>query len=280
MVPVTADAGTKRYLSAVVHEKKLYVIGGQADGRMLNSMEVFSPQDSTWATWFQCPPMQTKRSLHGAAVAEGKIFVIGGFDGMRDLATCEWYDSANLAWNWADRMSVGRSYFACAATKTRIYAIGGQDRLSHTDRVHKTVEAFELYSDRWFPMPELSKSRLGAAAAVLTNENGQTVIYVCGGSDGVDVLTSVEVFNEETEEWSQAPPMNTPRLSHVAVVIDNKLYVLGGSDGVNPVDTFEVFDPVEGQWSLVMKMGGLSSSVKDAVHSMLDQAIGEEEEEG
>ena len=108
-------------------------------------MQVLDPFNSSWAQWFTKPPMAVKRTMHGAAVAEGKLYVSGGFDGVRDLSSAEFYDPRRVpkelrraavfawkmsvwrsdAWSSIDSMSVRRSYHVMAAVKGNVYAIGG-----------------------------------------------------------------------------------------------------------------------------------------------------------
>lgn len=254
----------RSYLAVAVSDKLIYAIGGGADNRMLNTMEVFDVEKNAWVVWFSMPPMQSKRMQHAAIAAEGKVFVAGGFDGTRDMATFECFNSALNEWAWLDSMFVRRSYLAMTLAKGHLFAIGGQDRLSGAARAHSTVEAFDLFSERWYERPPLQVPRIAPAAATLVSESGEEVVYVCGGSDGEEVLASVECYTASSDGgcWSSAPPMHTPRLSHAVAVFRNKLYVLGGSDGHGPLDTFECFDPQEGRWSPPMRMGSLPGPVK------------------
>lgn len=77
----------RTYPQTVFLDGRIFAIGGSADGRTLNTIEVFDPVENVWTYWFSMPPMQIKRTLHGAAVGNGKIFVCGGFDGTRDMNT-------------------------------------------------------------------------------------------------------------------------------------------------------------------------------------------------
>jgi len=249
----------RAYLSAVTVDGSIYAIGGSSDGRTLNTIEVFDPEKNQWEYWFQMPPMQTKRAMHASAVGGGKLYVCGGFDGMRDLATVEAFDPRTNVWARASNMDTGRSYLACAPTQGFIYAIGGQNRLSDSGpRAHSTVEVFDLYSERWNEAPAMKTGRLGLAASTVLGTDDQEYIYAIGGSDGENVLNTVECFNprggpEQRGVWSEAPPMHMPRLGHSAAVVDNCIYVIGGFDGKFPLDTIECFNPLTNRWSVMMK---------------------------
>lgn len=248
----------RAYLSVDELDGKLYALGGSADGRTLNTFEVFNPKDLQWEQWFCKPPMSTKRTVHAAAVAEGKLYVTGGFDGIRDLNSVEFYDPKTNSWSASiDSMNTCRSYHALASCAGSIYAIGGQERKARgaEPRGHCSVEAFELYSERWLPVPDMSTPRIGPSAAVMTDEESNEFIYVCGGSDGEEVLTSCEVFDPKEGAWHSIEPFSVPRLSHVSAVIDGKLYVFGGFDGKVPLDTYECYDPATKTWSPPLPMG-------------------------
>jgi len=263
----------RAYLSTVELSGRIYAIGGSADGRTLNTLEVYYPNENTWAQWFTMPPMQTKRTLHGSAVGGNRIFVAGGFDGTRDLTSVECYDPATNAWSWKSRMGIGRSYLALTAVGDSIYAIGGQDRRSESGpRAHGEVEVLDLYSERWNLVAPLNTGRLGLAAAVLIDEEGVQFVYVCGGSDGSKVLNSTEKFNVTEGTWTEAPPMNIGRLGHAAAVVDNRLYVFGGFDGNVPLDTFECYDPKTQHWSPLMKMAALPPLVRETATAAASEA--------
>ncbi|CAK9050320.1 unnamed protein product [Durusdinium trenchii] len=256
---VPAMLARRTYATACELEGKIYVVGGSADGRTLNTFEVLDPESNEWDQWFTKPPMGTKRTMHGAAVAGGRLYVSGGFDGIRDLASAEMYDPRSNSWSSSmDAMSVPRSYHVMVSTGDKVYAIGGQERQVKDEqkpRAHQSIEAFELYCERWLPMPPMSVGRIGAAATTFQDEQGDHLIYVTGGSDGDQVLSSGEVFNPRLETWQELPPMTVPRVGHCSFAIEGRVYVVGGMDGKVVLDTYEVFDLSEKSWSLPQHLG-------------------------
>lgn len=63
----------------------------------------------------------------------------------------------------------------------------------------------------------------GAGVAVV-NE----VIYVCGGYDGTNHLSSVESFNTQTNHWTMLHQMVVPRCYVGACVLRGQLMVVAG----------------------------------------------------
>ena len=62
--------------------------------------------------------------------------------------------------------------------------------------------------ESWLP----SAGRVGVA--VLSNQ-----IYAIGGYDGLANLSSVEIYNPETQEWTPAPPLISHQGGVVVAVI-------------------------------------------------------------
>jgi len=262
----------RAYLQTVCLEDRIFAIGGSADGRTLNTIEVFDPARNSWEYWFTMPPMQTKRTLHGAAIGNGKLFVCGGFDGMRDMPTVECYDPHANSWQTKNvwNLPIGRSYLALCTCGNKIYAVGGQDRGRDTGpRAHEHVDVFDLYSERWSPIAPLATGRLGLTASHIVHDE-KDYLYVCGGSDGSDVLNSVEIYDVEENAWTAAPPMGEPRLGHAAAVLEGKLYVIGGYDGKDTLDTFECYDPAKGCWGPVLKISidATTPDISEALQTM------------
>ena len=69
---------------------------------------------------------------------------------------------------------------------------------------------------------------------------------VTGGTDGTADVTSAEVYDPATGQWSLTASMSTARLAHAAVLPNSgKVLVAGGVNG--PPNTFpesaELYDP-------------------------------------
>jgi len=74
-------------------------------------------------------------------------------------------------------------------------------------------------------------------------------IYVCGGTDGGQMLSSVDRFNPVAGAWEVAVNMPQAREGAAAAGVEGKLYVCGGTDGAVPLNSIECFDPVSSGWA-------------------------------
>lgn len=101
-----------------------------------------------------------------------------------------------------------------------------------------------------------SRSRVGVAVV-----NG--LLYAIGGYDGQSRLSTVEVYNPETDGWTRVSSMNSQRrlvqsspprpaqltnrgvlLSAMGTaVVDGHIYVCGGYDGKSSLSSVERYSP-------------------------------------
>ena len=56
-------------------------------------------------------------------------------------------------------------------------------------------------------------------------------LYAAGGYDGTHSLSSVEVFDPQTNAWTELAPMSTTRKEFGLVAAQGQLYAAGGYGG-------------------------------------------------
>ncbi|XP_053733547.1 kelch-like protein 6 [Synchiropus splendidus] len=103
--------------------------------------------------WIQIEPLTTGRWRHKMAVLGGKVYALGGFDGLQRLDSVEAYDPFHNRWTEVVPLAEGVSSCAAATFDRWIYVIGGgpNGKLA-TDK----VQCWEAGSDGWelrAPMP-------------------------------------------------------------------------------------------------------------------------------
>ncbi len=113
---------------------------------------------------------------------------------------------------------------------SRIYAIGGQDRVPPPFLGITNVEIFDPATNSWSfgaPMPT-PRYNLGIATT-------GGLIYAIGGYNTVNT-NAVEVYNPKTDTWTELPAMPTPRNNLAAVAAGGRIYAIGGNlSGASPV---------------------------------------------
>ncbi|EPY24642.1 kelch domain-containing protein 3 [Strigomonas culicis] len=90
----------------------------------------------------------------------------------------------------------------------------------------------------WAHVPPKGARPPAACCHSLTNYKNQSLILFGGGSTEL-ISNRVYVFDLQTEAWREVPTINSeivqPRVSHSAVIYEDKLIVYGGQDLHNPI---------------------------------------------
>uniref|UniRef100_A0A182IVR7 Kelch-like protein diablo n=1 Tax=Anopheles atroparvus TaxID=41427 RepID=A0A182IVR7_ANOAO len=88
------------------------------------------------------------------------------------------------------------------------------------------------------------------------------LIFAVGGlTKNGESVSTVEIYNPTTKEWSMGEAMTMLR-SRVGVAVTNgKLYAFGGFNGTERLSTVEIYDPRQHRWSQGMPMQCKRSAV-------------------
>ena len=103
--------------------------------------------------------MSKGRTALSCASLNGELYVLGGYDGVGRLSSCEKYNFTTNQWTLLANMECPRSSFATCVFDTKILAFGGM-----TDQ----VEAYDESEDRWTKCNEMANIRTGHCAVVVS----------------------------------------------------------------------------------------------------------------
>jgi N-acetylneuraminic acid mutarotase len=195
-------------LSAVVVGSKIYAIGGAKNPSYstpelrpnvpvenVATNEVF---DTATGSWSSAAPMLTARNHHGAALIDGKIYVVGGRIGStfiiglsNNVSTNEAYDVAKNTWSSVLGMPTPRSGLGVAALNGRMHVVGGEAYLNDLVGTYRTHEAYDPKTNSWQRLPPMPTPRHGLAVAEIGGKmyavSGSNVAGGGGPHEGVKV---------------------------------------------------------------------------------------------
>ena len=220
----------------------IYVVGGLDQyGNAMDVVEVYSTHNDTWKSVAPLP-----RELHHAAAAgfNGKIYVIGGFISSEWIPTNQLfiYDPIKNKWSEDRPMPTARGALTALFVKGDLYAIGGQ-----SNKVLNTNEVYDTASGKWVTKAPMQIARHHAASASVDNK-----IYVIGGrttlSSATENVNANEVYDTQTEKWTEAKPMPSERSGNWATSIDKSIFVLGGEDLSRTYGNNEEYDTETNTW--------------------------------
>ena len=99
--------------------KALLVIGGQAP-KAIRSVEFYDLKEQKW---YVATDMPSRRCRAGLVLLEGKVYVVGGFNGSLRVKTVDVYDIQTDQWTTGVSMEARRSTLGVAVLNNLIYAV-------------------------------------------------------------------------------------------------------------------------------------------------------------
>ncbi|MFA6374226.1 MAG: kelch repeat-containing protein, partial [Candidatus Paceibacterota bacterium] len=209
-------SGMAAYVSGYV-----YFIGGQSSV-LTGSNKRYSPSSDSWTDRAAMP---TPRRSAAAAVANGKIYIFGGYvsAGAGWTNINEEYNPGTNNWTTKAPMPSSRMAMGAATVNNKIYVIGGI--LSTTGSATNRNEEYDPATNTWTTKAPMPTARYHTYPVVYDNK-----IYVIGGY-GSSWLTVNEVYDPATNTWATANSMPQAVSDAVVAMANNKIYVMGGYDG-------------------------------------------------
>ena len=125
--PVRAQHGCA--LVEYYGEQGIMVVGGDSGGTRLRDVR-FLPLDGPSQEWRKVKDLKTARwGRPGVAIVGGRINVAGGWDGVKDLDTVEYFDETQNVWlKTSSRLQTERRWFASSPISIRLFPKCAQRR--------------------------------------------------------------------------------------------------------------------------------------------------------
>ncbi len=274
----------RQEIYAEVNGGLIYTLGGLAD-RAQSVLDDFLAYDPVRDEWRELTPMPEARHHITLAVADRRIYGIGGFTGgfpnWKPMDTVFVYDFDAGSWSETTPLPVARGEHISETVDGKIYVIGGRigrtpaaaTYQEHIDTV--SVDVFDPQTAVWSKAADAPTARNSAASAVIDGR-----IYVVGGRhydiehDGGAVnvnLAVLEVFDPQTGTWETKAPMPRPSGGISAAVVNGKLLVFGGEQWTPTklvIASAWLYDPAMDQWSPL-------PNLKTPRHGTAAAAVGE-----
>jgi hypothetical protein len=195
-------------LTATAIGNKIYAIGGAKNPSYstpelrpsvpVENVAVNEVYDIEKQTWSTARPMLTARNHHGAALIDGKIYVVGGRIGStfiiglsNNVSTNEVYDPVKDTWASVLGMPTPRSGIGVAVLKGRMHVVGGEAYINDLVGTYRTHEAYDPKTNTWERLEPMPTPRHGVAVAEVGGRmyavSGSNVAGGGGPHEGVNV---------------------------------------------------------------------------------------------
>ena len=245
---------TMQEFAVVSDGKFLYTVGGRANGEAATALDSLLRVDpnATRAIWrsTSLAPMPVGECGANAVYLNGRIYVPGGLSAKNQvLIRHQVYDIAANSWDQATDVPVAMTNFATTADEERgVYYVTGGTEASSLNMPVSKVRRFDPASNRWSELPPMNEARYGHEAALIDGR-----LYVAGGSGSSGVLTSGEVYDFSTGQWTAIAPLNHSRVfAQSATGTDTEgnplWFLIGGWDSSQTLPRVEVYDLRHNRW--------------------------------
>ena len=176
---------------ATIDGTHIYAFGGIANGKTVNSTEVFDTTTNIWMTLEPTSNMKIARSEMGTATIGTHIYAFGGIAKGETVNSTEVFDTTTKIWMTLEptsNLNSARSSMGIVTIGTKIYAFGGYETTSYS--VLYSTEVFDTNTKVWSTLG--ATSNLNSARYNMGTATKDTKIYVFGGSV-LDVLPFVNI---------------------------------------------------------------------------------------
>eukprot|EP00971_Amphidinium_carterae_P210840 4183635-Amphidinium_carterae.1 len=210
----------RAFASAAIVEDHVLALGGHA-GEVIGYLATTEQFSATGIggckEWSMSAAMhQARADLAAATSAQGQVYVVGGRDGARVLASVETLPNLQAEWHPLPCLKQPRARCIAAAPanmQVDLLVAGGFD----DSRYLASVESFRHEECCWTQLGPLKVPR--AAAAALCWEEG---VLVFGGEQAGDLVTSVEALNSAAEQWIHWADLPIARSGFGAAVVNGE----------------------------------------------------------
>jgi len=251
-----------RYGHAAAASGDILLVSGGSDGTGYKSDVWYAPFTASGVpgTWTRTRSLPGARYGHASAALNGRLYVIGGYDGTaaRDEVWSAPISSSGSLGAWAAEAALPQPLYAHAAVivDDRLYVLGGYGSMV-SDKVWSTKFNSDGTLTGWSDSGTLPGGRYALAAAVVVS-TGSARICVSGGNDGAAARSEVWTAGMDAAgkliDWKSAPSLPNGLYGHGMVGVFGGIFVAGGNNGsmaraatlraaVNPDGTLGAWKP-------------------------------------
>ena len=226
-------------IQAAVIGGLIYVPGGRvADGSVTDVLEVFDPSTRDWG---QAAPVPQAVSGYGLATHEGRLYLMGGWDGQAVLASGYSYNPDTDVWSALTPMPTARAFAGAAVAGGVLYVIGGSDGnipLAATEHLPLGASG-TAGSMKWSAGTPLPEPRSGMAVI-----SAADILYLIG-ADSLPPPRGVLELLPGQDRWTPLEDLPVPGWSGFgAARLGPHIILVGGTLDGRPTDQVASFQAI------------------------------------
>jgi len=266
-ITVTGRKPLARYQhAAAIVEGKLYVIGGNHNGRYLNDVQVLDLKKLSWSkvdTKVSQSPLSSQRESlqpwfppcagHRLIRWGRQLLAVAGHskDGA-ETVTVHAFDTHSLSWTKMEvfgQAPVARGGQSVTLIGSQLYMFGGEDSKR---RVLNDLNVLDLETMTW-ETPAVSGVCPSPRSDHVATAYCEKYIFIFGGGSHSDCYNDLHVLDLENVEWSPVETQGIvprPRAGHAGVTVGDNWFVIGGGDNTGAISETLVLSMTTLSWSI------------------------------
>ncbi|CAN7075717.1 unnamed protein product [Brassica oleracea var. botrytis] len=273
---------------AAVIQDKMYIYGGNHNGRYLGDLHVLDLKNWTWSrveTKVATESEETSPTLlspcagHSLIPWDNKLLSIGGHtknpsESMQvrvfDTHTCTWSMLKTYG-----KPPVSRGGQSVTVVGKTLVIFGGQDaKRSLLNDLH----VLDLETMTWDEVDSIGVSpspRSDHAAAV----HAERYLLIFGGGSHATCFGDLHVLDLQTMEWSRPAQQGeapTPRSGHAGVTIGENWFIVGGGDNKSGASESVVLNMSTLSWSVIASVEGCVPLASEGLSLVVSSYNGED----
>ena len=197
--------------------------------------------------WTTLAPLPMRQSMYlvdavytGTAALNGKIYYI-------DLNMTLRYNPETNNWTELATLPIKNHWGTLVTCQNKIYVIGGSSDIP--------TQVYDPTTDTWETRTAIPSTLLGREANVVDDK----IYMISGQLNTIPQLfissSANDVYDPETDTWSQMAPIPVPVSAYASTVLDDKIYIISGitgsgeAPGYHKINLVQIFDPVTNHWT-------------------------------
>ncbi|KAK1401719.1 ACB domain-containing protein [Heracleum sosnowskyi] len=274
---------------AAVIDDKMYIYGGNHNGRYLNDVQVLDLRNWTWSrAEVKAPPVALEPSSVIASSCAGHSLIPWGKDKLLSIAghtkdpsesmQVKVFDLQTFSWSALKtygKPPVSRGGQSATLVGTSVVIFGGQDaKRSLLNDLH----ILDLETLTWDEIETLGvppSPRSDHAAAV----HAERYLLIFGGGSHATCFNDLHVLDLQTMEWSrptQQGEVPSPRAGHAGATVGESWFIAGGGDNKSGAPETVVLNMSTLAWSVVTTVQGRVPLASEGLSLVLSSYSGED----
>ena len=250
--PIPGPNGAREsHTASLLGNGKVLVVGGfysfGLGTQIVKTAFLYDPGADSWSTM---APLPAPRAEHTATtLGDGRILVVGGFDGTNYTSSAVIYDPVANAWSSAGSMSTPRyNHTATLLPNGLVLVVAGE---SSTGSYLNTFELYDPVHNTWSPPGTIGLARSRHTATLLADGK----VLIAGGLSATGYVTFATLYDPVTGTWTNTGQF-TGRAGHIATLLPNgRVLMTGGANNTATFDNAMLYDPVTNSWNLTISLG-------------------------